>query len=31
MKGYKAIKASGTFYMTIIIDVSHFSNIKNDK
>lgn len=31
MKGYKTVKASGTFYMTIIIDLSTFKNIKNDK
>ncbi len=31
MKGYKAIKANGTFYMTILIDVSNFNGIKNDK
>jgi len=31
MKGYQPVKASGTFYMTVIINVSSFKNIHNDK
>lgn len=31
MKGYNAVKASGTFYMTIIIDTNVFKDIKDDK
>lgn len=31
MRGYKAVKASGTFYVTIVIDTLSFKDIKDDK
>lgn len=31
MKGYKAIRAQGTFYMVIIVDIKTFKDIKNDE
>ena len=31
MKGYQPITAQGTFYMTVLLDVSTFKDIHNDK
>lgn len=31
MKGYSAVKAHGTFYMVVVVDVNAFKEFKNDK
>lgn len=30
MKGYKAIPAQGTFYLTVLLDLSQFKDIPTD-
>ncbi len=31
MKGYSAVKAHGTFYMVVVVDINKFKEFKNDK
>lgn len=31
IKGYRAVKAAGTFYMIIILDMATFKDLKTDK
>ena len=31
MKGYSPISAQGTFYLTVLLDLTQFKNIKSDK
>lgn len=30
MRGYKAINAKGTFYMTVVVNMKEFEGIKSD-